>query len=51
VIGLGGDVMLVFQKVAGFDPGNQWNGTEMPAGNAPDSYNFEKKTRNFYEQR
>ena len=46
VIGLGGDVMFVFQKVAGFDPGSQWNGTDMPAGNAPDSYNFEKKQGN-----
>ena len=35
VIGLGGDVMLVFQKVAGFDPGSQWNSTDIPAGNAP----------------
>ena len=43
VIGLGGDVMLVFQRVAGFDPGTQWNSTDIPAGNAPDSYNFEKK--------
>ncbi len=43
IIGLGGDVMFVFQKVAGFDPGSQWNGTDIPAGNAPDSYNFEKK--------
>ena len=46
VIGLGGDVMLVFQKVTGYDPGSQWNGTDMPAGNAPDSYNFEKKQGN-----
>ena len=46
VIGLGGDVMLVFQRVAGYDPGNQLNGTDMPAGNAPDSYNFEKKQGN-----
>ena len=46
VIGLGGDVMLVFQKVAGFDPGSQWNSTDIPAGNAPDSYNFEKKQGN-----
>ena len=46
VIGLGGDVMLVFQRVAGYDPGIQLNGTDMPAGNAPDSYNFEKKQGN-----
>ena len=46
VIGLGGEVMLVFQKVAGYDPGSQWNSTDMPAGNAPDSYNFEKKQGN-----
>ena len=46
VIGLGGDVMLVFQKVAGFDAGSQWNGSAIPAGNAPDSYNFEKKQGN-----
>ena len=46
VIGLGGDVMLVFQKATGFDPVNQWNGKEIPAGNAPDSYNFEKKQGN-----
>ena len=46
VIGLGGNVMMVFQKVAGFDPGNQWSGTDMPAGNAPESYNFEKKQGN-----
>ena len=46
VIGLGGDVMLVFQKATGFDPANQWNGKEIPAGNAPDSYNFEKKQGN-----
>ena len=46
VIGLGGDVMLVFQRVAGFDPGSQWNSTDIPAGNAPDSYNFEKKQGN-----
>ena len=37
VISLGGDVMLVFQKAGGFDPGSQWNSTDMPAGNAPDS--------------
>ena len=46
VIGLGGDVMLVFQKATGFDPVNQWNGKEIPAGNAPESYNFEKKQGN-----
>ena len=46
VIGLGGDVMLVFQKVAGYDAGSQWNGSAIPAGNAPDSYNFEKKQGN-----
>ena len=46
VIGLGGDVMFVFQKVAGFEPGNQWNSADMPAGNAPDSYNFEKQQGN-----
>ena len=46
VIGLGGDVMLVFQKVAGFDAGSQWSGSAIPAGNAPDSYNFEKKQGN-----
>ena len=46
VIGLGGEVMIVFQKATGFDPGSQWNSKDMPAGNAPESYNFEKKQGN-----
>ncbi len=43
VICLGGEVMLVFQKAAGFEPGVQLGGMDVPAGNAPESYNFENQ--------
>ena len=46
VISLGGEVMMVFQKVAGFEPDSPWNGADMPAGNAPESFNFERKQGN-----
>ncbi len=50
VITLGGEVMLVFQRATELGlknaQGQLNNLADMPAGNAPESYNFEKKQGN-----